>query len=123
MQEANYNNVYERDIINIFNDREILNRQARMTSEGVNNIVAAFFIKSIQHKRNNIKPVETIIHREEVCSEQNNANNIEVSNVNNINGNNKMFTDIQSDLGGFTNNQLNNVNDMMKRITEKDFNK
>jgi hypothetical protein len=106
---AGYNNIYERDIINVFNDREILNRQARMTSEGVNNIVAAFFIKSVQGKRNNIKPVETVIH--------------DNSSTNNSEQPSKPFMDIQSDLNSITNNQLSSVNDMMKKIIEKEYTK
>jgi hypothetical protein len=61
------------------------NRWQRITGEGVNHIVGAFFIKNVQDSRN--KRIETL------------------ENVNDV-----------------TNNQLNVVNDLMKRINEHKMN-
>jgi hypothetical protein len=105
-----FNNIYDRnDLFNLLNDRETLNRQARLTNEGVNNIVAAYFIKNVQQKRSSMKPVEVIVHKEDSVPDS-------------AAGGERM-SDIQADLGGITNNQLNTVNDMMKKIIEKDFTK
>jgi hypothetical protein len=102
-----YNNIYERnDFFNMLNDRENVNKQNRLTTEGINNIVAAYFIKTVQQKRSNTKPIETIISTkdEEAVSP-------------------KGVEDIHADLCSVTNNQLSNVNDLMKRIIEKDYSK
>ena len=105
-----YNNIYERgDFFGMMNETRNVDMQVKLTTEGVNNIVAAYFIKSIQQKRASIKPVETIIHKEEVSE-----NNVPE---------NKGMTDIQPDLNSITNNQLSSVSDMMKKIIEKDLTK
>jgi hypothetical protein len=102
--QEGYNNMFDREgLFNMFNDKEILTKQNRITSEGINNIVAAYFIKTVQQKRSSIKPVETVISSQEQIEEFRRPG-------------------IHADLGGLTNIQLNNVNSLM-RIIEKDYSK
>jgi hypothetical protein len=113
-QEGNlpgYNNIFDRaDLFNMLNDKEVLNRQARLSNEGVNNMVAAYFIKNVQQKRNSIvKSAETVATKDDSVPASASSDN--------------KLSDIQADLNNITNNQLNTVNDMMKKIIEKDFTK
>lgn len=86
LPENNYN--YEKND-SIVND---INKYNKLTNEGVNHIVAAFYIKSIQDNKNNIK---------DIIDE------------------NKTTDDIYKDVNEVTNNQLNYVDDFMKKINKK----
>ena len=171
-------------IFNLINDKENLNRINKIANEGVNHIVAAFFIKSVQQSRmakNNDNiiqprrssvPVNSVNLNEDGNSQENNFNatsdvkdvvsNIEThpnelienntmrtnnnASVNsahsdspknksngdagsipqinkysipNLNINTNIFNDKYSpDINEFTANQLNTVNDVVKKLKE-----
>jgi len=136
---------------NLINDKENLNRINKIANEGVNHIVAAFYIKSVQQiaAAKNIDNVNNIIQRRSSNSipinsvnldeDTNNTHNNEIINNNffpstsNLENNQieknafqlkmNIFNDkFTTDVNEITANQLNTVNDVMKRLKEKKMN-
>lgn len=108
-----------------------------ITSEGVNHIVAAHFIKSVQVARsksatssneskrnavdelmqvnNNVNNNSSAFNANAASASNNmNTNNL-LNNANMLNSSNSSFT---PNINDFTNIQLNTVNDMMKKLKE-----
>lgn len=121
-------------IFNLINDKENLNRINKIANEGVNHIVAAFYIKSVQQTRmnaarqqetnTNIRPISLVDQEIQNAITGNSANsnlsNNESSSPKNKQlGNFNMFNDKCSpDVNEFTASQLNSVNDIMKKLKE-----
>jgi hypothetical protein len=163
-------------IFNLINDKENLNRINKIANEGVNHIVAAFFIKSVQQsrqpkntqeissqQRRSSVPINSVnLGEEKEQSTPGNENNINelLSNINNqismqppsphslsvqngntsprhksietgtnpqvskytlsnMNLNTGIFNDkCSTDVHEFTDNQLNTVNDVLKKLKE-----
>ena len=166
-------------IFNLINDKENLNRINKIANEGVNHIVAAFYIKSVQQSRqsknqegNTLQrrssvPVSSVNlgdDKDQSTHSNDNINEIPqhtnmISNLNvasspegnslqngsgsprykanvdtssngqagkynfpNLNLNTNIFNDkCNTDIHEFTDNQLNLVNDVVKKLTEKKF--
>jgi hypothetical protein len=166
-------------IFNLINDKENLNRINKIANEGVNHIVAAFFIKSVQQSRQakNINelpnqqrrssvPINSVnlgddkeqssshsnenLNLNETQQNVNNLNQVQPSSpeslsvqngntsprhksaqesgsnphvskytLNNLNLNTNIFNDkCSTDIHEFTDNQLNTVNDVLKKLKE-----
>ncbi len=133
---------------NLINDKENLNRINKIANEGVNHIVAAFYIKSVQQSKvtkNNQSSNNNSIPRRSSTSVPVNSVNLEEDNAN-TNGseqlnnsenyqnnekekmtfgglNTSLFNDkFTPDINEFTENQLNTVNDVMKKLKENKIN-
>jgi hypothetical protein len=141
-------------IFNLINDKENLNRINKIANEGVNHIVAAYFIKSVQQSRaaksdlpstrRSSVPVNSVTLQEDNSPQEvetNSSANLltskakEVDEIeskrqsqsqnenskfhNGLNFNTSMFNDkYSSDVNEFTNNQLNTVHDVVKKLKE-----
>jgi hypothetical protein len=127
------------DIFSLINDKEKTSN--KLENVGVNNIVAAFYIKSVQKSRqveitNNLsKASSSIINNDtnlndEIKTNQelkldgehqaDSSNNKIKYPFSNLNSN--MFNDkISSDLKMFTDNHLNSVNDLITLIKDKNY--
>lgn len=106
-------------IFNLINDKENLNRINKIANEGVNHIVAAFFIKSAQQsksKQHNDTIQGGVIKRSPISSINLNDANCDKHITN-------MFNDkLAPDVNETTVNQLNTVSDVVKRIKENKLN-
>ncbi len=147
-------------IFNLINDKENLSRINKIANEGVNHIVAAYFIKSVQQSRSVKNEVTMLPRRSSVpinsvsliedlpqegderhlCSKAKELEDLDtwsqnekkqttsnqaqtfLENANYLNSlslKTSMFNDkYTSEVNEFTNNQLNTVNDIVKKLKD-----